>query len=175
MLAVITYPDRHEEITVPRSRPNNFLKKLLNSIYVWTRNNILIPIPAVYPETISLEDQQAILEGPIKVIYIDGDRDIVMVINGDEGAMRNLPINALASDRCLAFAQTHPEKYFMSNGISEILSLKGLIFISNTFNLWNKSSLKLPNSISCFKSLLDEQINLTSTLMSLLPFTLLNF
>ncbi len=117
MLAVITYPDRHEEITVPRSRPNNFLKKLLNSIYVWTRNNILIPIPAVYPETISLEDQQAILEGPIKVIYIDGDRDIVMVINGDEGAMRNLPINALASDRCLAFAQTHPEKYFMSRWI----------------------------------------------------------
>ena len=67
------------------------------------------------------------------------------------------------------------EKYFISKGISEILSLKGLILISNTFNLWNKSSLKFPNSISCLRSLLDEQISLTSTLISLLPFTLLNF
>ena len=59
--------------------------------------------------------------------------------------------------------------------MSEILSLKGLIFISNTFNLWNKSSRKFPNSISFLISLLEEQINLTSTLTSLLPFTLLNF
>ena len=47
--------------------------------------------------------------------------------------------------------------------------------ISKTFILWNKSSLKFPISISFFKSLLDKQINLTSTLTSLLPLTLLNF
>ncbi len=59
--------------------------------------------------------------------------------------------------------------------MSEILWFSGSIFISKTFILWNKSSLKFPISISFFKSLLDEQINLTSTLTSLLPFTLLNF
>ena len=63
----------------------------------------------------------------------------------------------------------------INKGISEILWFKGSIFISKTFILWNRSSLKFPISISFFKSLLDEQINLTSTLTSLIPLTLLNF
>ena len=59
--------------------------------------------------------------------------------------------------------------------MSEILSFNDLILISKTFNLWYKSSLKFPILISSFRSLLEEQINLTSTLISLFPFSLLNF
>ena len=59
--------------------------------------------------------------------------------------------------------------------MSETLSFRGSILISNTLSRWYKSSLKLPFSISFFISLLDEQIILTSTLISWLPLILLNF
>ena len=49
------------------------------------------------------------------------------------------------------------------------------MFILNTLSLWNKSSLKLPSLISSCIFLLVEQIILTSTLISWLPFILLNF